>query len=143
MLLVFDTDHLSIMQQETQPDFERLAVRLTQQPLAVKATTIVTFQEQTQGWLAYLNAKARTAAQIIQGYSKLQGIIRNFSSLEVLPFDQNSHAHAENLRSRSVRIATLDLRIASIVLANNGILLSRNLRDFRKVPGLRVEDWTQ
>lgn len=37
----------------------------------------------------------------------------------------------------------MDLRIASIVLANGATLLSRNLRDFDRVPGLRVENWLE
>jgi tRNA(fMet)-specific endonuclease VapC len=36
----------------------------------------------------------------------------------------------------------MDLRIASIVMANRATLLSRNLVDFRRVPGLDVQDWT-
>jgi tRNA(fMet)-specific endonuclease VapC len=36
----------------------------------------------------------------------------------------------------------MDLKIAAIVLAHDATLLSRNLSDFRKVPGLKVEDWT-
>ena len=39
-------------------------------------------------------------------------------------------------------IGTIDLKIAAIVLANDATLLRRNLSDFRKVPGLKVEDWT-
>jgi tRNA(fMet)-specific endonuclease VapC len=35
----------------------------------------------------------------------------------------------------------MDLKIASIVLANQATLLSANLRDFQQVPGLQVEDW--
>jgi tRNA(fMet)-specific endonuclease VapC len=35
----------------------------------------------------------------------------------------------------------LDLKIASVALANNATLLSRNLQDYQKVPGLRVVDW--
>jgi tRNA(fMet)-specific endonuclease VapC len=35
----------------------------------------------------------------------------------------------------------MDLKIASIVLAHDATLLSRNLRDFQQVPNLRVEDW--
>jgi len=36
----------------------------------------------------------------------------------------------------------MDLKIAAIVLAQNATLLTRNLSDFRKVPRLKVEDWT-
>jgi predicted nucleic acid-binding protein len=32
-------------------------------------------------------------------------------------------------------------RIAAIALANDAILLSRNVSDFAKVAGLRIEDW--
>jgi len=35
----------------------------------------------------------------------------------------------------------MDLKIASIVLAHQATLLSRNLRDFQQVSDLRVEDW--
>ena len=40
------------------------------------------------------------------------------------------------------REQALDLRIASIAIVTNSTLLSRNLRDFRRVPGLTAEDWT-
>jgi predicted nucleic acid-binding protein len=36
----------------------------------------------------------------------------------------------------------MDLRIASVALVSNATLLTRNLRDFRHVPDLAVEDWT-
>jgi predicted nucleic acid-binding protein len=48
----------------------------------------------------------------------------------------------QRLCVRRVRIGTMDLKIAAIALANDATLLSRNLPDFAKVPGLRVEDWS-
>jgi len=35
----------------------------------------------------------------------------------------------------------MDLKIASICLANGATLLSRNIVDFNNVPRLHVEDW--
>lgn len=35
----------------------------------------------------------------------------------------------------------MDLRIGSIALSRDGLLLSRNVNDFRQVPGLHVENW--
>ncbi|NJN13673.1 MAG: type II toxin-antitoxin system VapC family toxin, partial [Richelia sp. RM2_1_2] len=37
---------------------------------------------------------------------------------------------------------TQDLRISSIVLSCDGILLTRNLQDFEKVPGLKIQNWS-
>jgi tRNA(fMet)-specific endonuclease VapC len=36
----------------------------------------------------------------------------------------------------------MDLRIASIAISRNLVLLTRNVRDFIKVPKLVTEDWT-
>jgi len=35
----------------------------------------------------------------------------------------------------------MDLKIASIALANDATLLTGNSNDFSNVPGLRIEDW--
>jgi tRNA(fMet)-specific endonuclease VapC len=49
----------------------------------------------------------------------------------------------ETLRRQRVRIGTVDLRIASIALARGFTVLTRNLVDFERVPGLAAEDWTR
>lgn len=41
-----------------------------------------------------------------------------------------------------IRIGTQDLRIAAIVISQNAILVTRNQRDFSRIPGLQFEDWT-
>jgi predicted nucleic acid-binding protein len=38
-------------------------------------------------------------------------------------------------------IGKIDLRIAAIALEQKAPVVSRNLRDFRRVPNLAVEDW--
>ncbi len=140
MTLILDTDHLSILQQEDQPSYNRLRARLAEHPEEPIAVTIISFQEQIQGWMAYLN-QARTASGIILAYEKLVGVLRYFSKATVIPFNQAAQVELERLRKQGVRIGTLDLRIASIALAERCVLVSGNLKDFRKVPGLNVEDW--
>src|SRR6266446_3556225 len=139
MTLILDTDHLSILQQEDQPSYNRLRARLAEHPEEPIAVTIISFQEQIQGWMAYLN-QARTASGIILAYEKLVGVLRYFSKATVIPFNQAAQVELERLRKQGVRIGTLDLRIASIALAERCVLVSGNLKDFRKVPGLNVED---
>jgi tRNA(fMet)-specific endonuclease VapC len=36
----------------------------------------------------------------------------------------------------------MDLRIASIAISRGLVLLTRNARDFSKIPELVIEDWT-
>jgi len=52
-------------------------------------------------------------------------------------------ATLQKLRDQRIRIGTQDLRIAAIVLAAGGTLVTSNLRDFEKVPGLLIEDWNR
>jgi tRNA(fMet)-specific endonuclease VapC len=72
----------------------------------------------------------------------LLGVLADFSEAQVLPFDDIAAEVFDELRSQGVRIGTMDLRIAAIALARDLTVLSRNLVDFGRVPGLRIEDWT-
>jgi tRNA(fMet)-specific endonuclease VapC len=64
------------------------------------------------------------------------------TGIPLLPFDNRAAAEFDRLRQSRIRIGTMDLKIAAIALANDATLLTRNLSDFRKVPGLRAEDWS-
>lgn len=37
--------------------------------------------------------------------------------------------------------STMDLKIAATCLVHDATLLTRNLADFKNIPGLRVENW--
>jgi tRNA(fMet)-specific endonuclease VapC len=90
--------------------------------------------------MAYLN-QARTPGGVLTAYEKLEDLLGYFAKSNIARFVQAAAARFLNLRKQGVRLGTLDLRIAAIALTNNCTLLSSNLKDFRKVPGLMVEDW--
>lgn len=45
------------------------------------------------------------------------------------------------LRRSRIRIGSMDLKIASIALVSDALLVTANGRDFSAVPNLRCESW--
>ena len=78
----------------------------------------------------------------IVAYAKLRELLEDFQSRPILDFDEQAVAEFRWLVKQRIRIGTMDLKIAAIALRQDTTLISRNLADFRKIPGLRVEDWT-
>lgn len=69
-------------------------------------------------------------------------VMENYRQAVVVPFDEPAGVEYQRLRRARIRIGTMDLKIAAIVLSRNGLLLSLNLTDFGQVPGLQVDNWT-
>jgi tRNA(fMet)-specific endonuclease VapC len=138
--VILDTDHVTILQREG-PEADRLLARLDRLPPDDIAPTVVSYQEQLQGWLAFLN-HAQSGDQILRAYAELDKIRLAFQRMNVLPFEDAGQATFKSLRKQCRRLGTLDLRIASIALTTARKRLIRNLRDFRQLAGLVVEDWT-
>ena len=67
--------------------------------------------------------------------------IESLGKLSILPFDREAADEYQRLRSLHRRAGTMDLKIAAICLAHDAMLLTRNLRDFEGLAGLRVENW--
>jgi tRNA(fMet)-specific endonuclease VapC len=135
---ILDTDHVSLLQRKVGSDAERLRFRLAN---ISRITTIITFEEQMRGWLAWL-AKARSLPQQVERYYHLKRMLIAYAETSVLDFDQKAADEFQQLQKLRLRIGTMDLKIAAIALSQNASLLSRNVKDFRKVPGLKVEDWS-
>jgi tRNA(fMet)-specific endonuclease VapC len=62
--------------------------------------------------------------------------------IPVIGFDDLAATTFQDFKSRKIKLATMDLRIAAIAITKQVILLTRNHKDFAKVPGLTIEDWT-
>ena len=139
-MLVLDSDHLSALQRGG-PQAERLKARLDAATDVHVATTIVSVDEQLRSWLSDIH-DARTPQRLIEPYEKLRKFLLYFSGWEVLSFNEAAATELARLQSLGLsRVGANDLRIAAIVMSLKATLLSANLRDFRLIPDLVVEDW--
>ena len=68
-----------------------------------------------------------------------------FEPFVSLPFDDQSSLIYGRIRSDLARNGTIigpnDLLIASIAISNNLTLISANIKEFRRVAGLSLENW--
>jgi tRNA(fMet)-specific endonuclease VapC len=142
MIYILDTDLFSLSLLTDSPEYLRMEVRAAQLPPEdTVVTTIITYEEQTRCWLAYA-AKSRDRQHQVRAYASLKRHLLNYLEWEVLDFDDSAASEFERLRG-NIRAGTMDLKIAAIALSRVAILVSRNARNFGKVPNLQVEDWTK
>jgi tRNA(fMet)-specific endonuclease VapC len=134
---LLDTDHVSLHERGHPP----LRAHFEAVPPDSIAVSVVTVEEALRGRLAVL-ARQTTGQDRERAYAKLMETVRFFSAIQVVLFDARCEQQFQALRSRRVRMGTQDLRIAATALANGFTLVTRNRRDFERVPGLTVEDWS-
>lgn len=86
--------------------------------------------------------RAQSTAALVHGYEMLQALLDRYAVSQVVPFDHAAEQIHQQLTAQRIRIGSMDLRIGSIALARNLILTTRNSRDFGRIPGLVIENWT-
>lgn len=95
---------------------------------------------------------AITLAELVHGAEKSSDPARNLRTVEdfqsrltVLPYDVQAAAHYGRIRAALERqgqlIGVNDLHIAAQARSAGLTLVTNNVREFDRVPGLVVEDW--
>ena len=141
-MIVLDTDHLSFLQHPGSPEAVALVNKLQRSEEEAVFTTIVSLEEQLRSWLNVIG-RYRDPSQQVAYYPRLREFVRFFANWKIADFDLVAAGEFQRLRSLGVRIGNSDLKIAAIAITRRATLLSRNLRDFEKVTGLVVQDWSQ
>jgi tRNA(fMet)-specific endonuclease VapC len=138
-MYLLDTDHLSLIQRGSAVG-QNILTRLTAtgQPFA---TTIITYEEQSRGWLAYLS-NAKTSDAQVAAYSFLQNHAVHYRAIDIFPFSTAAAQIYQTLRKNYPRLGSGDLKIAAIVITHEAILLTRNIKDFSQIQNLSIENWT-
>jgi tRNA(fMet)-specific endonuclease VapC len=120
---------------------ERVTLRRSQVTKDV-VLTAATRIEVLQGRFASV-MKAQGTEQILLAQERLAQSERQMARFAVLPVDVAAAAEFERLLGTKGmrRLGRGDLLNAAISLANRATLVTRNTKDFGKVPGLRIENW--
>jgi tRNA(fMet)-specific endonuclease VapC len=135
-LWILDTDHISLYQRGHRTVIDQV-ISLSPKNLAV---TVISIEEQMYGRLNEIK-KASSSTSLISSYSRLALTVDYYNSVQVLPFDLIAQQCFKELVLQRIRVGTQDLRIAAIALSVDGTVVSRNHKDFSKVPNLQLENW--
>jgi tRNA(fMet)-specific endonuclease VapC len=134
---LWDTDHLTLFHHGHAAVLQRYAA----QPADAVGISAVTIEEVMRGRLAALS-RATTGAARVRDYGRLVASAELFSRFPRVAYDDASENHFQQLLALKLRIGTQDLKIAAVALANSLTLLTRNRRDFGRIPGLTLDDWS-
>ena len=87
--------------------------------------------------------KAPDAVALLRAQDRLGTAEKNLAKYTIVPLDVAAGNEFDRLRQNKKvkKIGRKDLLIACIALANQATLVTRNLKDFQAVPGLKLENW--
>lgn len=134
---VLDTDTLTLFREGNPKVRQRVSAHLP----GDLAVTVISVEEQLTGWYNRIRS-TKSPSELARAYERLANTVRFFSGIHILNFTENAIARFESLRSLKLNVGGMDLRIAAIALEHNAVVVTRNTRDFERVPDLVTEDWT-
>jgi tRNA(fMet)-specific endonuclease VapC len=138
-VILLDSDHVAVLVESRQKLRDELIARLDA-TRDVIGLPIIVVEEQLRGWLAEIHRVRDPHKQIVP-YLRLAKLVDFLGAWSISDWNEAAADKYKQLRQSRIRIGTQDLKIAAIAIACDATLLSANLQDFEKVPGLRVEDW--
>jgi len=132
---MLDTDTCIFLMRGESPELE---AKVQSVPLQQQVMLTVTFAE-----LAY-GVQVSAAAKRKQNQAVLESLALHLAVLD-WPQDVAKH-YAEiraDLKKRGAQLGAADLMIAAHARALGAIVVTNNLKDFGRVKGLEVENWTK
>lgn len=137
ILYLLDTDHISLYQ----TGHPRVLQNLMRHMNDRFAVAVITVEEQLTGWQTALR-KARDDVRRAEVYRRMALAVEDLACWKVFPFSLSAMTRHVQLLRQHRNVGSNDLKIAAIALENGGIVVTRNARDFARIPGLMWVDWS-
>ncbi len=135
-VFVLDTDILTLYSR----NHPQVSQRIDAHSKVEVAITVINVEEQMTGWYSYVR-QAKRPHQVARGYYELAETIRFLAGWQILLYTEPIMDRYQQLFALKLNVGKMDLKVAAIALENGGIVVTRNVRDFQRVPGLQVENW--
>lgn len=136
---VIDTDTLSLA--ETNHPLVVPAIRSYRTAGHALGLAIITVEEKSLGLISACRA-ARGPAAFARASRLYADAVALWGQFSIHPQTVSSLAIYDQLVALRLNVGRNDLRIASVALDLGAIVVTRNRRDFGRVPGLPVGDWS-
>jgi tRNA(fMet)-specific endonuclease VapC len=136
-LYVLDTDILTLFRQ----GHPAVCAHARSHPRSQVAATVISAEENLSGWYSLVR-QVRRRDQLAQAYQQLAQTISFLGQMTILSFTEPAILRYDQLKAMRLNVAGKDLRIAAIALECGAVVVTRNIRDFQRVPNLVIEDWT-
>jgi tRNA(fMet)-specific endonuclease VapC len=105
------------------------------------AISVITVDEQLSAWYTLVR-QARKPSQLALAYDRLAENVSFLSRIKILSYPESAIALFEDLKRAKLGVDGNDLRIGATVLNIKATVVTRNVRDFALIPGLKIEDWS-
>jgi tRNA(fMet)-specific endonuclease VapC len=132
MLHLLDTDTVIYVLKRRPPEVAAHFERCSPEEVAISVVSIAE--------LMYGAEKSQNPVRARRAVERVAGVLR------VLPFDESAARIYGKVRSHLEKLGTpigaLDTLIGAHALSVHATLVTNNVREFERIPGLRVENWT-
>jgi tRNA(fMet)-specific endonuclease VapC len=138
-MILLDTDTLSLFHAGHAQVTDRVK---STDPTEVIATTVVTRAEILRARFAFL-LKADNGGQLQRAQDRLDTSDALLADLPIVKVGAAAVTEFEKLlkQKKLKKIGRADLLIGSIALAEDALLVTRNIKHFKQIPNLRFENW--
>lgn len=120
----------------------------------IRKKSPLVLQKLTQQTITDMFLSTLTVAELQYGVHKSADLVKNQQALDqfLIPFslvDFDFQAAQEYgkirayLEGQGTPIGSIDLLLAAQAIAYNLIMVTNNVKEFSRVPGLQIEDWTK
>jgi tRNA(fMet)-specific endonuclease VapC len=141
-LFLLDTTTLTHLRNGNPRAHDHYLMHTSPNSVHTVAVASVNVEEVMGGWLNYLK-QAKTVVDEVNGSRYLNDAIRELSRFVLCNMTEAAVNRYDTLRRMKLNVGRNDLRLAALALELNATVVTDNIRDFGRVPGLSWVDWTK